>query len=173
VIRTDVSPESLIPAVRTALEPIDRRIRLELRSVNDGLRQQLDEPRLLASLAGVLACLALGLAVVGIYGVTTFVVGQRTHEIGVRIALGAGSREVMRLLLADSLRPVAIGLVLGLGAALLGSRVFSGVLYGISSADPIAFAGASLVLLTAATVAVIVPTRRAASIDAATTLRPL
>ena len=173
VIRTDVSPESLIPAVRTALEPIDRRIRLELRSVNDGLRQQLDEPRLLASLAGVLACLALGLAVVGIYGVTAFVVGQRTHEIGVRMALGAGRRDVMRLLLADSLRPVAIGLVLGLGAALLGSRVFSGVLYGVSSADPIAFVGASLVLLTAATVAVIVPTRRAASVDAATTLRQL
>ena len=121
----------------------------------------------------MLACLALALAVVGIYGVTAFVVGQRTHEIGVRIALGAGTREVMRLLLADSLRPVAIGLVLGLGAALLGSRVFSGVLYGVSSADPIAFVGASLVLLTAATVAVIVPTRRAASADAATTLRQL
>jgi predicted permease len=173
VIRTDVSPESVIPAVRTALELIDRRIRFEMRSVNDGLRQQLSEPRLLASLAGVLACLALSLAVVGIYGVTTFVVGQRTHEIGVRIALGAGTREVMRLLLADSLRPVAIGLALGLGAALLGSRVFSGVLYGVSSADPIAFVGASLVLLTAATVAVIVPTRRAASVDAATTLRQL
>jgi predicted permease len=173
VIRTDGSPESLIPSVRTALEPIDRRIRFEIRSVNDGLRQQLSEPRLLASLAGVLACLALSLAVVGIYGVTAFVVGQRTHEIGVRIALGAGTREVMRLLLADSLRPVAIGLVLGLGAALLGSRVFSGVLYGVSSADPIAFVGASLVLLTAATVAVIVPTRRAASVDAATTLRQL
>jgi putative ABC transport system permease protein len=173
VIRTDVSPESLIPAVRTALEPVDRRIRLEMRSVSDGLRQQLSEPRLLASLAGILACLALSLAVVGIYGVTAFVVGQRTHEIGVRIALGAGSREVMRLLLADSLRPVVIGLALGLGAAPLGSRVFSGVLYGVSSADPIAFVGASLVLLAAATVAVIVPTRRAASVDAATTLRQL
>ena len=173
VIRTDVSPESLIPAVRTALEPIDRRIRLELRSVNDGLRQQLAEPRLLASLAGVLACLALGLAVVGIYGVTAFVVGQRTHEIGVRMALGAGRRDVMRLLLADSLRPVLIGLGVGIAAAMAGSRVFSGVLYGVSAADPLAFGAAIALLLGTATLAVIVPTRRAASVDPASTLRQL
>jgi predicted permease len=173
VIRTEGPPESLTPAVRTALEPIDRRVRFEIRSVSDGLRQQLDEPRILASLAGLLASLALGLAIVGVYGVTTFVVGQRTHEIGVRVALGAGRSEVTRLLLADSLRPVAIGLAVGIGAAVLGSRVFSGVLYGVSATDPVAFAGASLVLLAAATTAVIVPTRRAASVDPVSTLRQL
>ena len=171
VVRTDGAPDSLVPSLRTALEPIDPRLRLDVRSVNDGLRQQLDEPRLLASLAGVLSGLALTLAVIGLYGVTAFVVGQRSHEVGIRMALGAARRDVVRLLLTDGLRPVVVGLAIGLVASLLASRVFSGVLYGVSAADPVAFVGASLVLLTAATVAVLVPTRRAAVADPARTLR--
>ena len=173
VIRALSSPESLIPAVRTALQPIDPRIRLEVRSVSDRLREQIDEPRTLALLAGVLAGLALALAVVGIYGVTSFVVGQRTSEIGLRIALGASARDVMRLLLSESLRPVAVGLGVGVFAAMLGSRIFAGALFGISPLDPMAFTAAIGVLLCAATAAVILPTRRAASVDPAVVLRQL
>lgn len=124
-------------------------------------------------LAGALAGLALALAVVGLYGVTAFVVGQRGQEISVRVALGASGRDVMRLLLGDSLRPVLFGLAGGVLVALLGGRLLAGTLYGIGSADPLSFGAAVLVLLTAATAAVIFPTRRAARIDPASVLRQL
>jgi ABC-type antimicrobial peptide transport system permease subunit len=159
--------------VRSALEPIDPRISFDVQSVNDALQRQIAEPRALAMLATVLAAIALGLAVVGIYGVTTFVVGQRTQEIGVRLALGATSRDVTKLLLADSLRPIGVGLCAGVVAALLAGRVFAGILFGVSPLDPIAFAAAVLVLLGTAIIAVTVPTRRAASLDPSSVLRQL
>ena len=90
-----------------------------------------------------------------------------------RVALGASGRDITRLLLADSLRPVMFGLAGGMFAALLASRVLAGTLYGVGSADPIAFGGAMAVLLTAALVAVIIPARRAAAIDPAAVLRQL
>jgi ABC-type antimicrobial peptide transport system permease subunit len=124
-------------------------------------------------LASVLAALALGLAVVGIYGVTIFVVGQRTQEIGVRLALGATARDVTRLLLADSLRPIVVGLGAGLLASLLTGRVLAGILFGVSPIDPLAFAVAVLVLLSTAVIAVIFPTRTAASVDPVSVLRQL
>ena len=173
VIRTAGAPEVLIPSLRSAVHSIDPRVRLSITPVSERLQQQLAEPRALASLAGVLAAVALALAVVGMYGVTAFVVGQRTQEISVRIALGASGRDIMRLLLHDSLRPVTIGLAAGVFVALLGGRVFAGVLYGVSTADPIAFVAALLVLLSAATLAVIVPTRGAAAADPAAVLRQL
>ena len=125
----------------------------------------------MATVAGALALLALVLAIVGIYGVTTFVTGQRTREIGLRIAVGASRTDVMRLLLRDSLRPVTIGLAAGTGLALLASQVFAGVLYGVGARDPLAFGSAISVLLLSASVAVFVPARRAARVDPAFVLR--
>jgi putative ABC transport system permease protein len=122
-------------------------------------------------MAGALAALALALAVVGIYGVTAFVTGRRTREIGVRIAVGATARDVTRLLVADSLRPVTIGLGAGVLASLAASRLFAGVLYGVKAHDPIAFAGAAAVLLVSAAASVYVPTRRAARVDPVVVLR--
>jgi predicted permease len=171
VIRTAGVPGVLIPSVRSAVHSIDPRVRLSITPVSERLQQQLAEPRTLASLAGLLAAVALVLAVVGVYGVTAFVVGQRTQEISVRIALGASGRDITRLLLHDSLRPVTVGLAAGLFVALLGGRVLAGVLYGVSTVDPIAFVAALLVLLSAATLAVIVPTRGAATADPAAVLR--
>lgn len=173
VIRGGEAPEGLIPSVRSALHSIDLRVRLGMMPVSEGLQQQLAEPRMLATLAGALALLALALAAVGLHGVTSFVVGQRSQEISLRVALGASGREITRLLLADSLRPVMFGLAGGMFAALLASRVLAGTLYGVDSADPIAFGGAIAVLLTAALAAVIIPARRAATIDPAAVLRQL
>jgi predicted permease len=173
VIRTAGTPEALVRSVRSALEPIDSRVSLDVQSVNESLQRQIDEPRVLAMLASVLAALALGLAVVGIYGVTTFVVGQRRQEIGVRLALGATARDVLKLLLADSLRPIAFGLCAGVLAALITGRVLAGLLFGVSPVDPIAFAVAVLTLLSTAIIAVIFPTRRAASVDPVSVLRQL
>jgi putative ABC transport system permease protein len=139
--------------------------------VSDGLDRQLAEPRALSTMAGLLALVALALALVGLYGVTAFVTGQRRQEISVRIALGASASDVMRLLVRDSLRPVLYGLAAGLLGAALGSRVLTGVLYGLSPADPLTFAAALIVLLTASTGAVVLPTRRAAAVDPAAVLR--
>jgi ABC-type antimicrobial peptide transport system permease subunit len=105
--------------------------------------------------------------------VTAFVVGQRTREIGVRMALGADRRGIRRLLLQDSLRPVAAGLAAGAVAALLGGRLFSGVLYGVGSADPVAFGVALLMLTASAVAAVLHPARRASMLDPAAVLREL
>ena len=171
LIRTGGPPEAMVPAIRDALQPLDTRVRLDVNLVAAGLQRELDEPRILASLAGALAALALGLAVVGIYGVTSFVAGQRTREIGLRIAIGASTADVVRLLLVDSLRPVAFGLIAGGAGALLLTRVFGGLLYGVGSHDPLAFGGAVVILLAAATAAVYIPTRRAAAVDPAFVLR--
>jgi hypothetical protein len=171
VVRTSAQPETLLPIFRTVLQPLDPQAQLEVTLVRDGLQKELDEPRLLASMSGALALLALGLAVVGIYGVTSFVAGQRTHEIGVRMAVGATTRDVMRLLLTDSLRSVSIGLGAGVILSLLVSRVLTGILYGINAHDPVAFAGAAGVLLVSALLAVYVPTRRAARVDPVFVLR--
>jgi predicted lysophospholipase L1 biosynthesis ABC-type transport system permease subunit len=171
IVRSAGPPEAIVPALRDALQPLDSQVRLDFSLVSTGLQRQLDEPRIMATLAGGLAMLALGLAVVGIYGVTTFVTGQRTREIGLRIAVGASRADVLRLLLVDSLRPVAVGLAAGAVVALLVSQLFAGVLYGVGSRDPVAFAGATVVLLTAAGAAIVIPTRRAASVDPAFVLR--
>jgi predicted permease len=173
IVRTASAPEALIASVRSALHPLDPRVRLTITPVSEGLRRQLEVPRTLALLASVVAGIAIVLAVVGIYGVTSFVVGQRTREIGLRVALGATGQDVVRLLTSTSLRPVALGLGLGLFGAMLSTRVLSGVLYGVNAVDPLAFAGATLLLLISATVAVIVPTRRAANSDPAAVLRQL
>ena len=173
IVRSAGPPEALIQSIRSALHPLDPRARLVVGLVGEGLQQQIAEPRALATIAGALAVIALALAVVGLYGVTAFVVGRRAQEIGLRIALGANGRDIVRLLLSDSLRPVMIGMVTGTVAALLVGRVFAGVLFGVAPADPIAFVSAIVVLTAAALAAVIVPTRRASSIDPAAVLRQL
>jgi predicted permease len=173
VVRSQAAPDALVRSIRSALAPLDARVRLDIGLVSNGLQQQVDEPRALATLATAIALLALALAIVGLYGVTTFVVGQRRREIGVRMALGASPRDVMHLLVSDSLRPVALGLVAGLVAALIAGRVVSRTLFGVSSADPLAFGAAILILAVAATLAVVLPTRSAADIDPALSLRQL
>ena len=171
LVRTVGPPADLTRSLRDALQPVDPAIRLDFKLVGDGLAEELDPPRLMASLSGALAVFALALALVGIYGVTSFVTGQRMREIGVRLAVGATPGDVMRLLLADGLRPVAIGLVVGLIAGLLGSQAFAGFLFGIKAQDPVAFAGAVAVLLASTAVAVYIPTRRAARVDPVVVLR--
>jgi predicted permease len=171
VVRTSGAPEAMVPAIRDSLQPLDPNVRLEFALVATGLQNELEEPRVMATVASALATLALVLAIVGIYGVTTFVTGQRTREIGLRIAIGANRGDVLQLLLWDSLRPVAIGLAAGAAVALAASQVFAGVLYGVGARDPLAFGSAIAVLLLSAAAAVFIPARRAASVDPAFVLR--
>jgi predicted permease len=171
VVRSEGPSEAVLPALRAALLPIDPRVRLEISPVRDGLQRELETPRSFAKIAGYVAALALALAVIGIYGVTAFVTGQRTREIGLRIAVGASRTDVVRLLLGDSLRSVVLGLGAGVIVALIASRFFTGTMYGVKALDPIAFAAAAITLLVSAALAAYVPTRRAARVDPVVVLR--
>jgi predicted permease len=125
---------------------------------------------LASSLSTSLGVLALVLAAVGVYGVVAYAVGRRAREIGIRIALGAGARSVVGLMLKRTMRPVVIGAVVGVAAAAGVSRVLSSVLFGVSPADPIALIGAPLVVATVALAAAALPARRAARFDPSRTL---
>jgi putative ABC transport system permease protein len=127
---------------------------------------------MLATITGMVGVIAIVLCAIGLYGLTASVVGQRAREMGVRVAMGAEPRDLLRLLMWDSLRPVVLGLAVGAGAALLASRVFAAAMFfGVSPQDPIAYGGAAVILLAAAILAVLVPTRRAVAVDAACVLR--
>jgi len=122
----------------------------------------------LASAAGVLA---LALAVMGLYGVTAFVVVQRTHEIGVRMALGARAADVVRLALRQGLRLVIIGVVIGLSLSVAATRVLAAALFGVSPTDPLTFVATTLLLGFVALLACWVPARRATKVDPLVALR--
>jgi predicted permease len=169
---------SLIPVVTNALLPIFDEMRkvqpksiLQVGLVSDELDKVTLGLRLLATVATGLGVLALLLAVVGLTGVTAFVVHQRTREIGIRLTLGATKKDILHLLLRQGLRPVVIGLAVGLIVALAASGLLAGFLYGIGPRDPIAIAAAVVTLLVFAAMAVFVPAHRATRLDPALVLR--
>jgi putative ABC transport system permease protein len=119
----------------------------------------------------VFAVLALLLAAVGIYGVISYVVGQRGHEIGIRMALGAQPQDILRLILGGGGKLAGIGVVLGLAAALGLTRLMASLLYGIGPTDPLTFAGVALLLMLVALAAAYIPARRAANLNPMAALR--
>lgn len=172
IIRLAPGSTGVMQQVTQRLRAIDPKADLRITSVAAGLKEEASRPRMLATLTGFVGIVAIVLCVIGLYGLTASVVGQRTREMGVRMAMGAQRNDIVRLLMWDCLRPVAVGILAGIGAAVLASRiVFAALFFGISPRDPIAFAGAAVILLLAAVLAVLMPTRRAASVDAAFVLR--
>jgi putative ABC transport system permease protein len=128
-------------------------------------------PRFHTWLLGSFGGLALLLASIGIYSVLAYAVSQRRAEIGIRLALGAQPREVVRMMLGSGMQPVALGLVAGLGVAFLGTRLLSGLLYGVAPTDLATFAGTAVVLSLAGAAAAYIPARRAAAVDPLTAIR--
>ena len=171
VLRTRHDPHASVRAIRDAIETPDPSVRPVITFPLDGMKRELEGPKTLALLAVIVGATALGLAVIGLFGVTAFIVEQRAHEVSVRRAMGATGAQIMALLFRDSLNPVAIGLVCGLLASLLGGRVMQATLYGVSSRDPIAIAAAVGILLLAAIAAVLMPARRAGRVSPAHLLK--
>jgi len=135
--------------------------------VTDSLTQR----RFAMFLLGIFAFVALALAVVGIYGVMSYMVAQRTNEIGIRMALGASVPDVMKLVIGQGMLPVIVGVGLGLAGAFVATRLMSSLLFGISATDPVTFAGVSIVLGLVALLACAIPARRATRVSPIDALR--
>jgi putative ABC transport system permease protein len=157
--------------VRQAMLSVDPDLPPVLSEMNDGIKDSLRGQRVLTILLGLFAAVALILATIGVYGVISYTVTQRTREIGIRVALGAGTGEILGLVLGESLRLSLAASVLGVGGALLGGRAIESQLYGIAATDPITLISVTLVILAVCLVAAFLPARRAAKVDPMVALR--
>jgi predicted permease len=172
VLRTAGDPMALAPAVRQLAQQIDPRIALDsLMTMEGKLAAGLSRPRLYAVLLSALSFLALLIAGVGVFGVLSYNVAQRRREIGVRAALGARPRDIVRLTVGQGILMASAGLVVGLSAAFWLVKYLEGLLWGVSTRDPLSYLVVPVVLLLATVVACWVPARRASRIDPLTALR--
>ena len=172
VVIDSVMPASTIePWVRSEVASIDRTVPVEIEPLSQTISRLADRPRFETTLLGFFALTGLVLAVVGLYGLIAFMTTQRTHEIGVRMALGVTLANILRMIANDGLSMVVVGLALGLGTALAVSRMLKALLFQISAYDPLTYLVVPLVLSLVALVAILIPARTGTRIDPAVTLR--
>jgi macrolide transport system ATP-binding/permease protein len=158
-------------AIRDAVQPLDPSVPVDVAKLEDYLEVWRGPSRIVAALSGALGALALLLASIGVYGVVSYSVSRRVHEIGVRMALGADSGEIMKLLLRQAMRPVLVGGLVGVAGCAAVSQVLSSMLFGLSSHDPIAFLAVPLFLLIVALVASFIPAWYGTRVDPLVALR--
>ena len=171
-VRSSLGVESIVPSVRAIVEQMDAQASLfYVAPMEQLVASTLSRPRLYATLLGVFSMVGLGLAVIGIYGVMSYSVTQRTREIGIRVALGARRGQVIALVLGQSALLTAVGIVLGLSGAAMLSRYLEGLLFGVTPLDPVTFAAAAVLFTLVAVVAAYGPTRRATGVDPLVALR--
>jgi putative ABC transport system permease protein len=172
LLRTAGDPLKLVESVKRAVAEVDpSRPAANLRTVEQNLSQQTQFLRLYILLLGIFGGIAAVLAAIGIYGVMAYSVAERTREIGIRMALGAGSGDVVKMVLRHALLIVLIGLVAGLAGSFALTRVIKSALYGVTATDPATYVGISTLLLLVAIVACLIPTRRAVAVHPTIALR--
>ena len=172
VLRSTVDPESLAPALRQIVAEVDRTVPVaDVRTMEHIVSESVTQPRFNLFLLGLFGAIALLLSAAGIYGVTAYTVTQRTHEMGIRLALGAQVSDVLKLVLGQGMAVIGIGLVVGLAAALALMRLMRSLLFGVGENDPLTFAAITVVLFLVALLACYVPARRATKVDPLIALR--
>jgi putative ABC transport system permease protein len=172
VVRSSLSTSSVAATIRQAVHSIDNGLPVtDVESFADALGQSISQERFRAFLLGSFSVIALVLAAVGIYGVISYSASQRTHEIGIRMALGAQRRDVLRLILGEGAKLAMLGLGLGVVLALLLTRLIASMLYGVSATDPLTIGIVVIVLLGVAVTACYIPARRAMRVDPMVALR--
>jgi predicted permease len=172
VVRTTLPPAALASSVRTALEPIDPNLPAnEFRTLQQLVDKAVSPRRFVVVLLGGFACFALILAALGIYAVISYSVSQRTQEIGIRMALGASAGDLQLRIILQTLGLAATGMVLGTAASWALAQLLSGLLFGVTSTDPVTFLGMVIILTTVAVTGGYLPARRASRIDPMAALR--
>ncbi|MGB7666575.1 MAG: FtsX-like permease family protein, partial [Candidatus Acidiferrales bacterium] len=171
-VRTTGDPEALTSAVTGQIHGLDPDLAIaQIRTMDQDMEVSVAGPKFNTFLLGIFSLAALFLAAIGIYGVLAYTVAQQTHEIGIRMALGAQPRDVMRLVLVQGTRVALVGIAIGLLAAFGLTRLMASLLYGVSASDPLTFAAVSGVLFVVALLACYIPARRAVKVDPIVALR--
>jgi putative ABC transport system permease protein len=172
VARGPSNPNVLTPAIRNEINKLDNSLApYNIKTTDELLSLSLSKKRFSASLLGLLAALAFGLAAIGIYSVTSYIVNQRTQEIGIRMSLGARPSDVVMLVIKQGMVMVLVGIAIGLVAAFLLTRLLATLLFGITTTDPSTFVLAPLSLILVAMLANCIPALRAIRVDPITALR--
>ena len=171
LVRTNQPPETLTRAISREIESLGHEYVFRSQTASEVVSQELAEEHATAVLAGFFAILALLLASVGLYGLTSYSVARRTREIGIRVAVGAERQNVLWIVLRETLTLVVVGIVIGVPCGLATSRLIASLLFGLSSSDFSTIVGASLVILVVAMVAGYLPARKASMINPIVALR--
>ena len=172
IVRTKGNPEHMFASVRAQVQSLDGNLPLyDVKTLTEHMRFALFPAKVAATVLGVFGLVALMLSAIGVYGITSYAVAQRTHEIGIRLALGAQLGDVLRLVLRHGLKLTIIGAAIGLIGAYLATRAITSVLYGVSATDPLTFGVVSFLLIGVALIACYVPARRATKVEPLVALR--
>ena len=172
VVKTTNDPHSLITAVQREVTALDKELPVfSIKTMDEYMSASVAAPRFNTTLLAIFAAVALVLTIVGLYGVMSYSVAQRTNEIGIRMALGAQTRDVLRLIVSQGFKLVLLGLAIGLIGAFALMRVISSLLFGVTTKDPVTFAAVAIILAVVALLACYIPARRAARIDPLEALR--
>jgi ABC-type antimicrobial peptide transport system permease subunit len=170
-VRTTADAAGFAAHLQQALQKVDGNLLVESRPLADLVGQSLALQRLIARLTGLFGLLGLSLACVGVYGIMSYTVAQRTGEMGIRLALGAQRRDIIRLVLGDAMLPALGGVAIGLAAALGATRLVASQLFGLASTDPVTISLATLLMAVVASLAAYFPARKASLVEPTVALK--
>jgi predicted permease len=171
VVRTDASPEALTNTLRQKVHELSAAVPVKFTTMEASLYEETAAPRFRTFLLGIFAALSLCLAIAGVYGATAYVVGQRSNEIGLRMAMGATPRQVLRLILKHGIALAAVGMAFGFLGSLAGTRLMTSMLFEVTPSDPTTYAGVAVLLGLVVLGATYFPARRASKLDPLIALR--